>query len=104
MGSGFTGEFPSRFYSYSFEKFVVQMLSAWTSKQDGLVRFPSGSGYLKLEFPRGTKSHARALRDLALESGDARTSIVYFRRAWLRFVRSPKSRWVVITASPTLLT
>jgi len=80
------------------------MFSTWTSKQDGLVRFPSGSGCLKLEFPRGTKSHARALRDLALESGDARTSIVYFRRAWLRFVRSPKSRWVVITASPTLLT
>jgi hypothetical protein len=27
----------------SFEKFVVQMFGAWTSKQERFIRFPNGS-------------------------------------------------------------
>jgi hypothetical protein len=29
-------------------KFVVQMFGAWTSEQDGLIRFPSGSGCVRV--------------------------------------------------------
>jgi hypothetical protein len=51
-GSGFAGEFHCRYDSCSFEKFVVQVCSAWTSAQNGLIRFPSGSGFLKLKSRR----------------------------------------------------
>ena len=49
IGSGFAKEFHCRYYSCSFGKFVVQMCSVWTFGQDGLTRFPSGSGFLDLK-------------------------------------------------------
>jgi len=50
-GSGFAGEFHCRYDSCSFEKFVVQVCSAWTSAQNGLIRFPSGSRISEIEIP-----------------------------------------------------
>ena len=41
-GSGFAGEFHCRFYSCSFDKFVVQMPIDLTPRQDGLIRLPCG--------------------------------------------------------------
>ena len=48
MGSGFAADSPCRHYSCSFVTFLVQMFRAWTSDQDGIVHFPSGSGFLTL--------------------------------------------------------
>ena len=48
MGSSFGGESHRRYDSRSFVTFVVQMFRAWTAKQDGLTRFPSGLGFLRL--------------------------------------------------------
>ena len=48
MGSGFAGEFHLRSYSCLFAKLVVQMSLAWTSEQDGLIRFRNESGCLKI--------------------------------------------------------
>jgi hypothetical protein len=41
IGSGFAGEFHCRCDSCSFEKFVVQMFGAWTSKLDELKKINS---------------------------------------------------------------
>jgi len=62
MGSGFAGEFHLRSYSCLFVKFVFRMCRVWTSGQEGLIRFPGGSGCLTFSHCRCGRSRNSAVR------------------------------------------
>jgi len=61
-GSGFAGEFHLRFYSCLFARFVFRMCRVGTSGQEGLIRFPGGSGCLTFSHCRCGRSRNRAVR------------------------------------------
>lgn len=64
MGNGFAGDFHCRYYSCSFGKFMFHMCSAWTTRQDKLIRFPRGSGCLKKFAPlKADTAYAHKLLD-----------------------------------------